>query len=74
MTCRFRPYLRPVPVPRKQHRHPGCDVNNLVHSRRFRMYKVRIWAIKKEIGGIAPALKRPCKAECCPELEDGGVP
>jgi hypothetical protein len=38
------------------------------------MYKVRIWAIKKEIGGIAPALNRPRKAECCPELEDGGVP
>jgi hypothetical protein len=51
-----------------------CDENNLVQSEVFRVYKSPIWAVKTEIVGIAPALGLPCKTDCCPVQENGGVP
>jgi hypothetical protein len=50
------------------------DEHNLVHSERFRVYKMPIWAVKTEIVGIAPALELQHKANCCPVKEYGGVP
>jgi hypothetical protein len=52
---------------------PGRAANNLVHSERFRMYNVLIWAVKTEIVAIAPTLGRPRKTECCSVQEYGGV-
>jgi hypothetical protein len=43
---------------------PGCDENNLVHSERFQVYKMPIWAVKTEIVGIAPTLGQQRRTEC----------
>jgi hypothetical protein len=45
----------------------------LFHTGLVRMYKVRIWAFKTEIVGIAPFLGWPCRIECCPVPEYGGM-
>jgi hypothetical protein len=51
----------------------ASNENNLVHTERFRVYKLAIWAVKTEIVGIAPALGLRHMTECCPVQEYGGM-
>jgi hypothetical protein len=74
MSVESRPSLRPVPVSRKRRWLPGRDENNLVHSERFQVYKLPIWAVKTKIVGIDLACGLQHRIECCLVKESGEMP